>query len=83
MNDAARDKSLLIAARPPQERSANASPRIDQCGDHARRVRLPETYVNPPTKRLPHRMPHAPLIFADTADIEAIRSLRDAGIISA
>ncbi|MCL5271626.1 MAG: hypothetical protein M1457_13975 [bacterium] len=49
---------------------------------HARRVRLPETHATPAGKRLAHRAPHAPMIFADTADYDDIKSLYEAGIIT-
>lgn len=48
---------------------------------HQRRVRLPETQPTPPGKKLPSMTPHAPLIFADTAILDEIRPLKEAGII--
>ena len=49
---------------------------------HARRVRLPETNPTPEGKPLGHRAPHAPMIFADTAKVEEIKPLLEAGIIN-
>jgi transaldolase len=48
---------------------------------HLRRVRLPETKTTPKGKRLAWPAPHAPLIFADTAKLDEIMPLYEAGIV--
>ena len=47
-----------------------------------RRRRMPDVNATPAGKRLPHPAAHAPRIFADTAELEAIRALREGGIIN-
>jgi transaldolase len=48
---------------------------------HARRIRLPESHPTPAGKLLSSRAPHGPIIFADTAKLEEILPLKQAGII--
>lgn len=48
---------------------------------HARRIRLPESHPTPAGKRLASRAPHGPVIFADTARLDEILPLKEAGII--
>ncbi len=47
-----------------------------------RRRGMPEINVTPTGKKLPHPAPRAPRIFADTADVDAIRTLYESGIIN-
>ena len=47
-----------------------------------RRRELPPVNTTRPGKRVAHQAPHAPRIFADTADYDAIKRLYQAGIIN-
>jgi len=49
---------------------------------HQRRVRLSATHTADPNKKIPHPAPHAAMIFADTATLDEIRPLFEAGIIN-
>ena len=47
----------------------------------ARRLRMEEVNLTPPGKALTHPAPHAPRIFADSADMTEITPLKEGGII--
>ena len=57
-------------------------PDISPAGKLLRRRSMPEINPTPEGKKLAHPAPHAPRIFADTADFDAIKTLFEGGIIN-